>query len=94
MGFAQLVRFRAGTAHPYPAWSWRKRQPFKLMERPPVAMDGSLLSPAYIALSAEDAVERLGMVGGNFVVLWHNDILLSVTVRTLYRQVLRECTQT
>ena len=95
VGFAQHVGFRAGTCKCYQAWSWQRRRPLKLIERPLIAMDGSLFSKKYMGLSPGLALHELKMLadkirpfGGDFVVLWHNDRLPDLEIS--YERILRE----
>ena len=91
VGYADHVGFRAGTCRPYRAWSWSRREPLDLIERPLIAMDGTLLSESYMGLSPDEALARLGRladrvrgVGGDFVVLWHNDLLIDQRMQSLF----------
>ena len=82
VAFAEEPGFRAGTCHPYPAYDLVARRPLRLIERPLVVMDQSLTSPGYLGLNLTAAAARVSdlreecrRVGGEFVILWHNDVL-------------------
>ena len=79
LGYAEAIGFRAGTCHPYYAWSWKNRKALTLIERPLVLMEATCFRPEYMGLSAELAQEKIRKVNnhikklnGEFVVLWHN----------------------
>ncbi|MFO7971223.1 MAG: polysaccharide deacetylase family protein, partial [Desulfobacterales bacterium] len=96
VGFAQHVGFRAGTCRDYPAWSWQEGRQINVTERPLIAMEGSLVSEKYMAVPLETAIGQLKMLSeiikffsGEFVVLWHNDSVMSL--KGSYKKLLDEC---
>jgi hypothetical protein len=95
VGYAQHVGFRAGTCRVYFSWSFRENRKLKLQERPLIAMECSLLSSNYMDLSAKEAHDvfttidaAVRQINGNMVALWHNDVFLDESLRSLYRSIL------
>jgi len=91
LAFADRAGFRRGTARPFPLWCWVKKRPLHIIEQPLVAMEASLLTPAYENLSHHEARERLRYLratchehGGTFTLLWHNSSLRTPADRALY----------
>jgi len=96
VGYPDHVGFRAGTSRPYHGWSWKAQKKLHLLERPLIAMDATLLSNQYMALSPENAEERLRLlsqrvraVRGEFVSLWHNDSIIGR--KGMYKRFLEDC---
>lgn len=80
MGFASSLGFRAGTSKPYPFYDLDEEYEINLLVHPFSVMDASL--NYYLQLSPSEAVERckkiideIVEVGGNIVLLWHNESL-------------------
>lgn len=79
--FAERAGFRAGTAREYRAFDLVGSRRLRLMERPLIVMDTTLLD--YMQLGpTEQAIqrglclkERCQRLGGNFTILWHNSNL-------------------
>jgi hypothetical protein len=94
--FADQAGFRCGTCFDYPAFDPCAREMLPLRIRPLVAMECSVIDPAYMGLGtgadAFDAFVRLKQacraVGGTFSLLWHNTELDTPELRDLYRSVL------
>jgi len=78
--FADRPGFRYGTSVPFPMWSWHRQAPLRLMQRPLVLMEGSVISPLYLGLGYTDEAfdlmrllrQRAMRHGGDFTLLWHN----------------------
>jgi len=92
VGFAQHVGFRAGTCRRYKTWSWQHGRPLGLVERPLIAMEGSLLSEKYMDLNEKAAINLLKrlihavkVIRGEFTVLWHNDLIMDL--KDLYEMI-------
>jgi hypothetical protein len=90
--FAERPGFRCGVCYEYPAFNLRTRKPLRLVERPLVAMDRTLLD--YMGLSERAALEELvelrrrcRLFHGDFTLLWHNSFLLTRRDKRLYREV-------
>ena len=95
LGFADAPGFRAGTCRAFPVFDVAARRRIPLRERPLTVMDTTILDPAYLGLTSDDAVrtvERLKAscrrVGGTFSLLWHNTMLVTPTQQALYREIL------
>jgi len=95
VGFADRVGFRAGTCREFPVFNLRTASMLALRERPLVAMDRTLLDPAYMGLPPEDCLAKMRSLaatcrrfGGTLSILWHNTSLLAAADRRLYADVL------
>lgn len=93
--FADHAGFRCGTAREHPVFDVEERRRLDLRERPPVAMDATLLHPRYMGLTHETAAHlarklkaRALRYGGDWTVIWHNDRLVHRRDRRLYRELL------
>lgn len=95
VGFADHVGFRAGTCREFPVYNLYAERTLSLREKPLVAMEKTLLDPAYMGLSPAESlarIERLAATcrrfGGTLSILWHNTSLLTAADRQLYTDVL------
>ncbi len=95
VGFADHVGFRAGTCREFPVFNLRTGSMLALREKPLVAMDRTLLDPAYMGLSPVDCLATMKSLaatcrrfGGTLSILWHNTSLLAAADRRLYADVL------
>ncbi len=78
--FADRPGFRYGTARPFPMWSWRRKQSMRIVQRPLIVMECSVIDGAYLGLGympeAYELMSRLKSrslrFGGDFTLLWHN----------------------
>lgn len=83
LSFAEHAGFRAGTAREYRAFDLVGSRQLRLLERPLIVMDTTLLD--YMQLGpSEQAIQRglrlkqrCQRLGGNFTLLWHNSNLIS-----------------
>ena len=80
IGYAEREGFRCGTCHEYYLFDLKNDRVSNVKERPLTAMDVTLFE--YRGLSIESALtnmeklyNRCEAVGGNFVILWHNENL-------------------
>ena len=96
LGFADHAGFRAGICYEYPWYDVQERRPLSLRERPLVLMDVTLTRPGYMDLGAGESFDyavalksECRKYGGDFSVLWHNNVLQEETERELYQQLLR-----
>lgn len=102
LGFADHAGFRCGTCYPYRVFNLQNRQALRLLERPLIIMECSLLSSAYMGLSHEKAWEemrklrdRCRLFSGEFTLLWHNSHLIVPQDGELYRRFVEEsCSMT
>ena len=93
LGFADAVGFRCGSCYEFPVFDLEERRTMELVERPLVAMEGSLLQ--YGGASLEQAVlemrrmkETCRVFDGDFTLLWHNSQLQTVQHQDAYVAVL------
>jgi hypothetical protein len=96
VGFAEEAGFRCGTCHEYPVYNVVTRRPLKLLERPLVVMEKTVLGRRYMRKTGAEALDIIVQlaqacrrVSGKFTLLWHNTSLLTQSERDLYREVLR-----
>ncbi len=77
LGYADKEGFRCGTCYPFSTFNILSRKPLKLIEKPLVVMDGSLVNYQKLRPSeARDRIKNLVQItkryNGEFVILWHN----------------------
>ena len=91
VGFADHVGFRAGTCREFPVFNVETRTALKLIERPLVVMEGTLLGAQYMNEDAEQALDWITRLAdtcrrfdGNFTLLWHNSMLFTARLRALF----------
>jgi hypothetical protein len=91
LGFADVTGFRCGTCHPYPLYDHQGRRTLKVIERPLVVMDVTLMNAGYEGRTPEQALARIETlreacrrVAGEFVMLWHNCHLTAPSWRAVY----------
>lgn len=81
--FADHAGFRYGTSHSFPLWDWREERALQLREQPLIVMEWSVIGPRYMNLGrTAAALEKMQTLearclqfGGDFTLLWHNDLL-------------------
>jgi peptidoglycan/xylan/chitin deacetylase (PgdA/CDA1 family) len=85
--------FRCGTCYEFPMYDLKNRQELKLIQRPLVVMEASILE--YLGLSYQDGVSRILSLAneckkfnGTFSLLWHNSELETKKKKELYSEVL------
>jgi hypothetical protein len=90
--FAEAPGFRTGSCQPYPVFDLDRREELGLVEAPLTLMDVS--ASRYQLLDAERTLEQARLLGrtcralgGTFVLLWHNDAVMTEPSRQLYRDV-------
>jgi hypothetical protein len=98
VGFADQPGFRSGSCRAHRVFNLAERRELPFIERPLTLMDTTTTS-AYLRLDApetEARVDRLATacrtVGGTFVLLWHNDAVLTPQSRRLYERVVERLT--
>jgi hypothetical protein len=98
LGFAEQIGFRAGTCREYPLFDVVRRCSLKLVERPLVAMDATLLE--YMGLSFDEAATRVRTVvrtcrqhNGDAVLLFHNGTLAGARSSAHYRSLVEALAQ-
>ncbi|WP_019558160.1 polysaccharide deacetylase family protein [Thioalkalivibrio sp. ALE12] len=93
LGYADHAGFRCGTSHDFPLFSWAERRALGVMERPLIAMEGTILSAKYMGFSEADDVRgylstlrsRCHQFDGAFNLLWHNSELVGKEIRMIYQ---------
>ena len=96
LGFADSAGFRCGTCYEYPVYDCFKRKKLRLKERPLIAMECSVTDSGYMGLGwGEKALEVFKNLKdlcryyrGNFVILFHNNNLITTMQKDFYKQVL------
>ncbi|MBO6794885.1 MAG: polysaccharide deacetylase family protein [Balneolaceae bacterium] len=83
VGYADRTGFRAGVAFPYSAFDWINKKILPIKIHPLIVMECSLLNEGYMGVSYKEASEIIGTyhtilkkLGGEFVFLWHNHLLI------------------
>jgi hypothetical protein len=91
LSHAAYAGFRCGTCRPFPLFEPLSRSMTRVIERPLIVMDASLLEQRYEGLTQAAAIERIEAltrrcqaVGGSFVLLWHNCQLEDSSARVIY----------
>ena len=95
LGFAEAPGFRCGVCHPFRTFDLAARRELNLVERPLIVMDASLQRHQYMGLSARKALDVIlelrratERMSGEFVILWHNNVLTDPIEQDLYRAAL------
>ena len=96
-GFADIAGFRFGTSRPFSMWSWLRSSPLKLIQRPLIVMECSVIAVRYQGLGYTDAALDLMLRlkslalehGGDFNFLWHNSHLVTEKDREFFTALLR-----
>lgn len=94
--FADRPGFRYGTSHPFPMWSWQKEAPLKLLQRPLVLMEVSVIAANYLGMGySGEALDMMKLLkrrslryGGDFNLLWHNSHFLNKGDRVFFEELL------
>lgn len=95
--FADVAGFRCGTCYEFPVYNLLTRKALKLVERPLIVMECSVLDERYMGLNknlseAFNYIVNLKKLcrtyNGNFTLLWHNSRFESPEYRELYQQIL------
>jgi len=93
LGYADAAGFRCGTCHQFPAFNIKTGQTLRVIERPLVAMEGTVMGPGYQNLGATEAAfahfkalkDICRYYDGEFTLLWHNNRLVEQPEVDLYR---------
>jgi hypothetical protein len=92
MGYNEHVGFRAGTCKEYYLWHHQTKRKMKILEKPLIAMDESLLNNSSMGLDYKQARKILiklkkscHKMNGNFIFLWHNSSFLKEEDWDLYK---------
>lgn len=95
LGYADLPGFRCGTCHEYPAFDPESQEKLKLIVRPLIAMECSVISSEYLGLGdSEQALDKLRtlknncfLVSGIFTLLWHNSFFRRKSFLDMYEKI-------
>ena len=79
LGYAEKSGFRCGTCIDYHPYDFKNDKPMKIIERPLILMDTTFtnynkISIHNLYLQTSNLIKRCKFVGGNFVILIHNDL--------------------
>jgi len=95
VGFPYDSGFRAGICYGYPVFDLLARTKLKLVERPLLFMEGSMLTEDCTDTDAYRLIENIGKCSsicrrydGELSILWHNSNLRSARQKRLYGQVI------
>jgi len=96
LGFADKPGFRCGTCWEYPIYDVIKRLPLRLIERPLVVMECTVIAKGYMGLGfTSDAFavfkklkDTCRYYNGDFTLLWHNTELVTQEQKEFYIAVL------
>ena len=92
LGYPDRAGFRCGTCHPFQSYDLLERHPLRLVERPLIAADTSLLVGMNLPLAAapealRPLVDQCRAYAGEFALLWHNRGLITSRERSCYREI-------
>ena len=97
--FADMAGFRCGTCYEFPVYNLLTRKTLKLVERPLIVMESSVLDEWYMGLK-KDLSEAFNYIvslkktcrqyNGNFTLLWHNSRFEEPEYRNLYQQIISD----
>ena len=96
LGFADSPGFRCGTCYEYPVYDCIRHKKLCLKECPLVAMECSVTDSCYMGLGwTKEALKVFKTLKdmcryykGNFIILFHNDSLITAVQKDFYKQVL------
>jgi hypothetical protein len=91
--YPEQTGFRCGICREYPVYDLGTRSSLRLRERPLILMEGTLLANMKVGHSSALAwtwrlAESCRKFNGEFVLLWHNNMLAGRLERRLYRDML------
>ncbi len=94
--FADMPGFRYGTSRPFTMWSWQKRAPLQIKQRPLILMECSVIADCYMGLGySEEAMavmmllkQRALAYGGDFTLLWHNSHLTTESDKVFFKELI------
>jgi hypothetical protein len=98
LGHAERPGFRCGVCRPFPMFDLSARRQARIRERPLIVMDATINQPVYLGLepTSEEALqtvldlrEQCRRFAGEFVVLWHHNVLAQPEQFRLYAAAIR-----
>jgi hypothetical protein len=89
--------FRCGTCHEYPMFDLANRKPLKLLQRPLVVMESTIIgNGGALSYSDEEALylmQRYKQIchqfDGDFTLLWHNSYFENIAAKEIYCEVIK-----
>lgn len=97
LAYAELSGFRCGTCHPFPMYDVMNRQPLRLIQRPLINMECTVISPKYEGFGYTDQtlerfnsfIEKVKAYNGEYVLLWHNTHFDHQVDRSIYKEIIK-----
>jgi hypothetical protein len=95
LGFSDHAGFMCGTCHEYTAYDVLSRRTLRLVIRPLIVMECSVLDKMGFKklIEAEKYILELKkkcyLVGGNFTMLWHNSYLYKERYKAIYKNIIK-----
>jgi hypothetical protein len=94
--YADQVGFRSGVCYQYPLYDLVNRKKLKIIEKPLIFMEATLLSKKYNSISSqlkfdkkiESLLDTVKYFDGEFVFLWHNSYFGKSWYKESYRKIL------
>lgn len=95
--YADRPGFRCGTSRDFQMFDIEENRPMKLVQRPLILMDCSVLGSHYMGMKYNDATleymcalkERALTFGGQFTLLWHNSYFLQPESQWIYQALIQ-----
>lgn len=95
--FAGRSGFRAGTSHSFPMFSLSENRELKLVQKPLIVMESTVIHRRYEGLGYTEAAfdrflalkEECFKVGGTFTFLWHNSNILLKDDENFYLELIK-----
>lgn len=93
--YADCPGFRCGTCHEYPMFDLVKRKPLKLLQRPLVVMESTIIGMMALGCSDEalDLMQRYKRIchqfDGDFTLLWHNSYFENSAAKEVYCKIIK-----
>ncbi|MBO6523476.1 MAG: polysaccharide deacetylase family protein [Balneolaceae bacterium] len=95
VGYPDRTGFRVGVTFPYSAFCWNSKKALPLKIHPLCVMECSLTHKRYMGLTYNEAelkvseyADLIKKIGGEYVVLWHNHVLINKEELNLFSKVL------
>ena len=98
LGFADYAGFRCGVCYEFPVFNLVTRERLRLIERPLIVMECTVLDARYMGLGIENGdafdfvsglVKKCKLYGGDFTLLWHNNRMVVPCEINLYTEILK-----
>lgn len=97
LSYADRAGFRCGTSREFGMYEVVGRRPLRLVQRPLIIMETTVVSSQYEAHGYSDSAldrmtslkERALAFGGEFTLLWHNSSFETADAREIYKEIIR-----